>query len=160
MPGVIPYSVNSPLWSDGAHKERFLAVPHKPGEEMKIEYRGSRGWNFPDETVAIKSFALEMEPGNAASRRWVETRLMTRQAGEWAGYSYRWNEEQTDAELVAGEGADQEFTLRSGDGSNSVRKQVWHYPSRTECMVCHSRAANWVLGLSTAQFNRSTTTAA
>jgi glucose/arabinose dehydrogenase len=154
MPGVIPYSVNSPLWSDGAYKERFLAIPHKPNQEMKIEYRGSRGWNFPDETVAIKSFALEMEPGNPASRRWIETRLMTRQAGEWAGYSYRWNEEQTDAELVAGEGLDKEFVLRGSDGSNAMHKQVWHYPSRTECMVCHSRAANWVLGLSTAQFNK------
>ena len=26
-PGLIPYSVNAPLWSDGAEKERFLALP-------------------------------------------------------------------------------------------------------------------------------------
>ena len=35
-----------------------------------------------------------------------------------------------------------------------MRKQTWHFPSRAECMVCHSRAANFVLGLSTLQLNK------
>src|SRR5439155_24262282 len=32
-----------------------------------------------------------------------------------------------------------------------IRRQVWHYPSRAECMTCHSRAANFVLGVTVPQ---------
>jgi hypothetical protein len=155
--GTIPYSVNSPLWSDGASKERFLAIPHKAGADMRIGFTRKSGWNFPDETVLVKSFALETTPGDPTSRRWIETRFLTRQQGEWAGYSYLWNDEQTDAELVPAEGLDRDYELRvprTGDEPDGLRRQTWHFPSRTECMVCHSRAANWVLGLSELQMNR------
>lgn len=151
--GSVPYSVNSPLWSDGAFKARFIALP--PGEEgspPKIEYREKWGWNFPEKTVLIKSFGLEMKEGDASSRRWIETRFLTKQEGEWVGYSYAWNADQTDGVLVEKTGRDREFSIQSVDGA--TRKQVWRYPSRTECMVCHSRAANFVLGLSTAQMNK------
>jgi glucose/arabinose dehydrogenase len=157
QPGAIPYSVNSPLWSDGAHKERFIAIPHKESVDMRIGFTRKGGWNFPDETVLVKSFALETTAGDPASRRWIETRLFTRQQGEWAGYSYIWNDEQTDAELVPAEGLDREYSLRvpaSAEHPEGLKRQTWHYPSRTECMVCHSRAANWVLGLSELQMNR------
>jgi uncharacterized repeat protein (TIGR03806 family) len=147
-PGLIPYSVNAPLWSDGASKERYIALP---GADSHIDYTRSRGWGFPDRTVLVKSFALELEEGKPASRRWVETRFLTNQQGEWFGYSYVWNDEQTDAVLVEAKGQDRAFTIRGPDG---VRKQTWHYPSRSECMVCHSRAANFVLGLSELQMNK------
>ena len=142
-PGAIPYSVNAPFWSDGAHKERFLVLP--PGG--KIDYKRDRGWEFPDLTVLVKSFALEATEGDAASRKWIETRFLTKQGGEWFGYSYQWNDAGTDAELVSTKGADVEFAV-------GARKQAWHYPSRSECMVCHSRAANYVLGLCEAQMNK------
>lgn len=154
QPGVIPYSVNSQLWSDGAYKERFIALP---GENPRIAMTPAGGWNFPDGAVLIKSFALEMEEGKPESRRWIETRFFTRQQKEWIGYSYLWNDEQTDATLVAGGGMDQEYAIRvprSAAHPKGVRKQTWHYPSRTECMTCHSRAANFVLGVSTLQMNR------
>jgi hypothetical protein len=148
QPGLIPYSVNSPLWSDGAHKERYLALP---GESPKIEFTNHRAWGLSDQTVIVKSFALEMEEGNPASRRYVETRFLTKQEGEWVGYSYLWNDEQTDATLVAKEGADRKFSIRTPRGP---REQTWRYPSRSECMVCHSRAAGFVLGLTTLQMNK------
>jgi uncharacterized repeat protein (TIGR03806 family) len=156
QPGLVPYSVNAPLWSDGAFKGRYIAIPYKPGVERRIELTGSRGWTFPDETVLVKSFALELEADHPASRRWIETRLLTRQDGEWVGYSYLWNDEQTDATLVETAGTDREFSIRqsSVDGSASERRQTWHYPGRAECMVCHSRAANYVLGLSDLQMNK------
>jgi hypothetical protein len=112
----------------------------------------SRGWNFPDGTVVVKSFALEMQEGNPASRRWIETRFLTKQDGEWAGYSYAWNEDQTDGTLVSAKGNDRVFAIQGAKGDK--REQVWHYPSRAECMVCHSRAANFVLGLCTLQMNK------
>lgn len=155
--GLIPYSVNSPLWSDGAHKARFIALPptmEKDGKQQPatIEYKGKWGWNFPDNTVLVKSFGLELKEGDPSSRRWIETRFLTKQQGEWVGYSYAWNADQTDGVLVEHEGRDQKFSIQTADGE--TRTQAWHYPSRTECMVCHSRAANFVLGLSTAQMNK------
>jgi uncharacterized repeat protein (TIGR03806 family) len=155
--GAIPYSVNAPLWSDGAHKERFFAIPEAALEGFQIDLAQRNGWHFPDGTVLVKSFAIETIPGDKASRRWIETRFLTRQEGEWAGYSYRWNDEQTDAELVPAEGLDVELAFDvpgPAPGTTQRVRQTWRYPSRVECMVCHSRAANFVLGLSTAQMNR------
>jgi mono/diheme cytochrome c family protein len=152
-PALIPYSVNAPFWSDGVLKERWLAIP---GDKPSIDMTRKGGWNFPNETVIVKSFAFEMEEGNPSSRRWIETRFLTKQ-GEWYGYSYEWNEEQTEATLVAGGGKDREFKIKvpkSKEYPEGVRTQAWHYPSRTECMVCHTRAANFVLGVSTEQMNK------
>ena len=154
---MIPYSVNSPLWSDGAHKERAFGIPEGVIDQAALDVSQPRGWTFPDETVIVKSFALEMRAGDPKSKRWIETRIMVRQQGEWDGYSYRWNDEQTDAVLVDREGTDAEYTIqvpRTQEHPQGRKSQSWHYPSRTECMVCHSRAANFVLGLSTAQMNR------
>jgi uncharacterized repeat protein (TIGR03806 family) len=153
QPGLIPYSVNASLWSDGSHKLRFIALPESAGvdgEPPRIDVTSKWGWNFPDGTVLVKSFALELQEGNPESRQWIETRFLTRQLGEWVGYSYRWDDAQQDAELVAAAGADRELIIKTASGT---RRQVWHYPSRTECMVCHSRAANFVLGLTTVQLN-------
>ena len=133
--GVLPYEVNAPFWSDGLFKQRWLALP--PGG--KIGWTKTGGWNFPDRTVVVKSFAV----GEGASRKWVETRFLTKQDGEWAGYSYVWDADGRDATLVGPEGLDRQFGA-----------VAWRYPSRTECMVCHSRAANHVLGLCTPQMNR------
>ncbi len=149
QPSLIPYSVNSPLWSDGSLKARFIA---SPGDNPKFDFTNStKPWGLPNETVLVKSFGLEMVEGDAASQRWIETRFLTKQQNEWVGYSYLWNDDQTDAMLVAKEGVDREFTITTAQGT---RKLPWHYPSRTECMVCHSRAAAFVLGLNTAQMNR------
>lgn len=149
--GVLSYSVNAQLWSDGAWKQRWLAVP----DQEQIEYTSSRGWTFPNGSVLVKSFALEREAGRADSRHWIETRIMVRHQNEWAGYSYRWNEQQTDAELVGRGGEDEQYVIRDAAASGGERVQSWHYPSRAECMVCHSRAANYVLGLCELQMNRS-----
>ncbi|QDU96468.1 PQQ-dependent sugar dehydrogenase [Lignipirellula cremea] len=150
-PGVIPYSVNSPLWSDGAYKERFIVLPQ---EKPEIEVTQKYAWKFPELTVFIKSFALEQTVGDPTTRRWIETRLMTLQQGEWVGYTYRWNAEQTDAVLVEAGGADTEFVQQDPQAASGERVQPWRFPSRADCMTCHSRASHFVLGLTTAQLNR------
>lgn len=152
-PGMIPYSVIAVLWSDGVDKWRWLYLP----DGTTIEVTTNRGWNFPDGTVLVKSFKLNMEEGNADSGKWIETRFLTRQNGEWFGYSYAWNEEQTEAFLVESKGQDRDYQVKvakSEDHPQGTKKLAWHYPSRAECMVCHSRAANWVLGLATLQMNK------
>jgi glucose/arabinose dehydrogenase len=154
QPAMIPYSVNAALWSDGAYKERWIGLP---GADSHIDFKAARGWECPDGTVLVKSFTLEMEEGKPASRRWIETRFLTNQQGEWFGYSYAWDDGQTDGTLVEAGGKDREFIIKvpaSKEHPDGVRRQTWHYPSRAECMVCHSRAANWVLGLTTVQMNK------
>ncbi|QDT48451.1 Soluble aldose sugar dehydrogenase YliI precursor [Symmachiella dynata] len=148
--GVLPYSVNAPAWVDGAHVQRFVGVP---GEEQ-ITYGGHRGWEFPNNTVAAQTLSLEMEAGNPASRRPIETRLLTRQEGEWMAYTYMWNDAGDDADLVGRDGMDRKFQIRDAAEPKGVRQQTWRYAARTECMGCHSRAAKWVLGLNTLQMNR------
>ncbi len=149
-PGLIPYDVNAPLWSDGAFKERYIGLP----DDAQIEFTTWRGWNFSDGTVLVKTFSLDTVEGASSSRRRIETRLLTRQDGEWYGYSYLWNDEQTDAELVPAAGQDRTYEVHDPEAPGGQRKQTWHYPSRAECMVCHSRAANWVLGLTELQMNK------
>ncbi len=149
VPALIPYSVNAPGWTDGAHAERFIAVPG----ESRVEYGSGQSWSFPDGTALVETLSLEREPGSPASRFRVETRILLRQEGEWAGYSFRWNPEGTDALLVPREGAEAEFTFREAQGAGE-RRQTWRFPSRIDCMACHSRAANFVLGLTEAQLNR------
>src|SRR5262249_29878406 len=100
-PALIPYSVNSPLWSDGTHKERFIALPNLE----RIGFQASGFWKFPEHTVLVKTFSLDTPRG----RRRIETRFLTLQEGEWVGYSYAWNDEQTDAELVEPAGRDRTF---------------------------------------------------
>lgn len=149
-PGVIPYSINAPFWSDGAYKERFFALPGDAG----IEFHESDAWKFDDGAVTVKSFSLEMEEGNPASRKRIETRIVLKQLDRWVGYSYVWNDKQTDATLVRPGGMDRTFTIKDRASPGGVRSQVWHYPSRNECMFCHTRAAGFVLGLKTPQMNR------
>ncbi len=156
-PGMIPYAVNTPLWSDGAFKERSLYLPPASGQEEGGSQAGAImtsnvGWSFPDRTVLVKSFGFDSKGGGAGERRWIETRLLTRQQGEWVGYSYAWNREQSEAHLVGSEGRDASVEISLADGGK--RRLDWRFPSRSECMVCHSRAANFVLGLSTLQMNK------
>jgi glucose/arabinose dehydrogenase len=146
-PALVPYSVNAALWSDGAEKERFIALPGV----TTIDFTASRGWNFPEGTVLVKTFSLDLA---GQGRRRIETRLITKQQGQWYGYSYLWNDAQADADLVAGTGIDRDYEVRDPSAAGGQRKQTWHYPSRTECMVCHSRAANFVLGPSLLQMNK------
>lgn len=143
--GVIPYSVNAAAWTDGAAAERLLALPG----DAKIGFADSRGWNFPNGTALVQTLTIDLRPGDPKSRRRVETRLLLRQDNEWAAYAYRWNDEQTDATLLPRQGA--EWPLWGGDPGAA---RTWRSPSRTECMTCHSRAANYVLGLTTVQMNR------
>jgi uncharacterized repeat protein (TIGR03806 family) len=169
-PGVIPYSVIAPQWCDGATKERFLALPGTSRIEFEtvlypIGAPGSSpGWKFPDGAVVAETYFLEMEPGNPASRRRLETRILhqerltgTEEVGDqyWRGYSYVWDDDQADATLLEGPyGRDRTFTLRDPKAPGGKRQQTWHFPARTECTVCHNIAAKFVIGVQTMQMNR------
>jgi uncharacterized repeat protein (TIGR03806 family) len=167
--GLIPYSVNAALWSDGAEKERYLALPNNGQIEFNaIEYPqpspgAPRGWRFPDGTVVVKTFLMEMEKGNPASKRRLETRILhyqqfegTEEYGDqyWHGYTYIWNDDQTDAVLADASGADRKLTIKDQEAPGGKREQTWHFPSRAECTLCHTMPAKYVLGLNTLQLNK------
>jgi uncharacterized repeat protein (TIGR03806 family) len=165
-PGLIPYSVNSQLWSDHATKERFLALPGNGQIGFDtVTYPqpspgATPGWAFPDGTVLVKTFSMELERGNPASSKRLETRLLhfqqlpgTQEYGDqyWRGYTYVWNDEQTDAELLRAEGLDKTLHIKVGD---KMVEQNYRFPSRTECVLCHTNAAKFALGANTVQLNR------
>ncbi|MBM3821568.1 MAG: c-type cytochrome [Verrucomicrobia bacterium] len=147
-PGVIPYDVNAPAWTDGAHAQRWLAIPGT----NTIAFAPSRGWNFAHGSVIAQTLTLGFVSTQPPIPRRVETRVLLREDGEWVGYSYRWNEKQTEAHLVEKSG--QDLTLKFRDESGALQTQAWRIPSRAECMACHARAVNYTLGLSLVQMNR------
>ena len=143
---LIPYEVNSALWTDGAFKPRYLVVP----SPKTITIREDDSWAFPEGSVLIKVFGLEFEVGDPESRRAVETRFMVRQEGRWHYATYRWNDEGTDAERLEG-GAVATYTIYE-DGE--PRELEYGFPSESECTTCHGMALDDVLGPKTAQINR------
>jgi len=131
--GLIPYDVISPLWSDGAEKHRWIGLPD--GQTITVNADGD--FDFPNGTVLVKEFRV------GAKR--IETRLfMKHEDGEWGGYSYEWNDAESDASL-----------LPAGK-TKSVGAQMWTYPSRTQCLSCHTEAAGRTLGLEIRQLNHDT----
>jgi mono/diheme cytochrome c family protein len=99
----------------------------------------------------VKHFDLELTRGNPASARRIETRFIVKTATGSYGLTYRWNDAQTDASLVPEEGADQNFTVIE---NGVARTQTWRFPSRAECITCHTPAGGHALSFNTRQLNR------
>ena len=152
--GVLEYSVNTPQWTDGATKRRFFGIPND-GKISFVERSGNAStWGFVDGSVLVETISLPMITGREDSKRHIESRLLVKQQDHWLGYSYFWNDQQTDADLVDAEGQNLTLDIKDAGTLGGHRQQTWRIPSRNECMVCHSRAAGFVLGLNTAQMNR------
>ena len=106
-PGLLPYSVQAPLYSDGAGKQRWLALPR--GERIGFDEQGA--WTFPEGTVFVKQFELPLDERQPELVRRLETRfLIVARGGGFYGLVYEWNEEQTDAELLL-EGHDEPLSI-------------------------------------------------
>jgi uncharacterized repeat protein (TIGR03806 family) len=129
---LIPYAPNAPFWSDGATKQRWMAVPN--GQTINVNST-TGDWEFPNGTVLVKNFTL--------NGQLTETRLFMRHAdtGNWGGYTYRWNDARTDATLV------------SGGLVATIGTQQYEFPSEAQCLQCHTTAAGSSLGLETRQLN-------
>ncbi|MFV8752028.1 PQQ-dependent sugar dehydrogenase [Nannocystaceae bacterium ST9] len=145
-PGLIPYRVGAPLWSDGLIKQRWMVVP--PEQTIAIDERGR--WDFPEGSVLIKTFALEASLADPSTRAPIETRFMVRRAGTWDFYSYRWREDGSDADRL-GEGASVELSVAGPEGSERF---VWEFPSEVGCRTCHGFGEGEPLGPTSLQMNR------
>ncbi len=155
--GVVPYKIHAERWADHATSERWLALP---GEEnitiakKELGVMGPGRWVFPADGVLAKTYSLEMERGNPATARRIETQIMHYDGIQWAAYSYRWNDAQTDAELVPADGADVTFDVKDSAAPGGALRQPWRYFSRAECLRCHNLWTNFAPGFSPAQLDR------
>ena len=142
--GIIEYSVIASGWNDTATAKRWMAVP----EKKTIGFNQNGAWSFPNKTALIQTLTVQRENalGQATPFR-IETRVLLRQQNEWTGYSYRWNEKQTDAELVSKEGDTVTLRITDTKAPGGFRRHDWIFPSRADCMTCHSRARGFLLGL-------------
>ena len=143
---LIPYQVNTPLWSDGAVKKRFMALP----ENTKIHFAASGEWQFPDGTVFVKTFQLPVDDANTNILRRLETRLLVRDTNGYVyGATYKWRSDNSDADIVNA-GINEDIPIKTSDGT---RVQHWFYPGRQDCLTCHTTGSGGVLGVKTRQLN-------
>ncbi|MBU1757193.1 MAG: hypothetical protein KJ703_09465 [Alphaproteobacteria bacterium] len=120
--GVTPYRLNTPLYSDGADKLRFVYVP--TGQRFTADGEGLL--QFPVGSALIKTFAF----GAGAQRQLIETRVLLRRSEGWVALPYRWNDEQTGAVLALAGGRTQVVTPQGETISYRI-------PNKNQCKECH-----------------------
>lgn len=128
---LMPYTLNTPLFTDYAHKARHIYLP--PGERMR--YIGPEEIEFPVGALIFKTFFYPDDFRNPEGpRRILETRVLARHEDGWQAYGYRWNEDQTDAEnKVTGKVLDVAWI----DEAGSSRSTNYVIPNVVECENCH-----------------------
>jgi uncharacterized repeat protein (TIGR03806 family) len=133
-PALVPYDVTAPLWTDHAHKQRWLAIPD--GTAITVDPEGH--FVMPEGSVLLKNFVRDGQR--------LETRVwMNHTDAGWVGHSYRWNADGGDAVLAATAGED----IALGGGL-----EPWEIPSRSECVQCHEPGPAQNLGLQLTQLDR------
>ena len=120
--GVTPYRLNTPLWSDGAEKLRFLYLP--PGAQAKAGGEGLL--SLPVGAALIKTFAFPQ----GEKLRLIETRVLLHRAEGWVALPYRWNEAQTEARLALA-GGRVPVTTPTGEAIS------YAIPNKNQCKECH-----------------------
>jgi len=148
--GMIPFGVNSPLWSDGAVKKRWIVLPGT----ARIAFTATGEWTFPTGTILVKHFDLPINDTNPSQLKRLETRVfyVDQAGGTSYGATYKWRADNSEADLLTNATAplDEVETITTATGT---RTQTWSYPSRDNCLGCHNTAAGTVLGPKTRQLN-------
>jgi uncharacterized repeat protein (TIGR03806 family) len=129
--GVVPYDLNSPLFSDYTAKYRFVWLP--PGTSMSYHDTGS--FDMPVGTALLKTFAyLDDIREPQGGRRLLETRILYRTSSAWEGITYVWNEDQTEAyRQVAGDIIPASWIHHDGQ----ERQIAYSVPNKNQCKNCH-----------------------
>ncbi len=142
--GVVEFEPAARFWSDGASKRRWIAIP----ESSEIQFSADGNWSFPQGSVTVKHFEMLLADGNTKR---LETRVFLNQTSGWRGYTYRWRDDESDADLLLNGST---VLLESDDGNGGVRQQTYEFPGRGQCLECHTAASGFVLGLRTSQLNK------
>ena len=144
---LVPYDLNVPFWSDGAGKARWVCLP--PGEVIHFAPAGE--WSFPPGTIFVKHFDIATDETHPEVKRRLETRLLVCAAdGGIYSVTYKWRADNSDAELLE-TNLTEDIVIKTAAG---VRTQAWYYPSRADCLTCHTANAGYVLGVKARQLNR------
>ncbi|HVZ99211.1 MAG TPA: SO2930 family diheme c-type cytochrome [Caulobacterales bacterium] len=131
--GVTLYDLNTPLYSDGALKFRYLYLP----SGTQARYSATDTFDFPVGAVLIKTFAFAEDMRRPEENvRYLETRLLIHRAEGWIALAYVWNAEQTEARLSP-IGADIPVSFTDTDGA--AAQLEWAVPNRNQCAGCHAR---------------------
>jgi uncharacterized repeat protein (TIGR03806 family) len=131
---VMPYVLNTPLFTDYAEKLRFVRLP----EGKSVPYNDSIVFDFPSGTILVKTFYYPLDFRRLEKgRQLVETRLLILEENEWNAYPYIWNAEQTDAYLdVAGDTKQVKYVDEQGKN----RQHAYYVPNLNQCKGCHNKA--------------------
>ncbi len=130
-PGVTPFDINSPLFSDYAWKHRVVKLP----EGTSAVYDDSGSFQFPVGTVIAKTFYYPHDFNRPEQgRRLIETRILLHRESGWIGVPYVWNDEQTDA-VSEVTGAITEVSWKHTDGTEISNSYV--VPNLNDCKRCH-----------------------
>jgi len=135
--GVYDFKIHSPIWHDGYEADYWVAMPNKTGiTTLPDKRRGSPVLNYrkPKDMVLAKTIHKDGHK--------VETQIL-HYDGYWKGYSYQWNDTQTDAALVRREGL-----------NTTISGEPYRFSSRDECIRCHSSNFNRPLAFLPGQMNR------
>jgi uncharacterized repeat protein (TIGR03806 family) len=146
--GVIPYHLNTPLFTDHAEKLRFVKLPGG----ATVPYNDTAVFDFPVGTALIKTFYYPVDFRDAAKgRKILETRVLLHEANGWKALPYIWNEDQSDAVLdVAGEST----TVIYIDQQGKKRSHAYVVPNMNQCKGCHNKAEKMMpIGPSAWQLN-------
>ena len=129
--GVVPYALNTPLFTDYALKERYVYVP----TGTIAAYQDEDAFVFPQGAALIKSFGYPADMREPDTDfRLIETRVLLNTDQGWKGYAYVWNADQTDAVLkIAGYKTNVSWTHT--DGSTKTSRYV--VPNVNQCKGCH-----------------------
>lgn len=143
--GLIEYRVQAAYWTDNSIRQRWVGIPNG----QQIQFSESAPWVFPIGTVLVQQVDIELTTDDPASATRLETRVLVNSDRGWRAFSYRWNEAQTDADLLT-TSADETLLISTSSGPAEL---AYHYPSEAECLRCHNSNAMTVLGLNTRQLN-------
>jgi uncharacterized repeat protein (TIGR03806 family) len=129
---IIPYDLNTPLFSDFAGKARFIYVP----EGKRAIYNSNTYLEFPVGTILIKSFYFDNDIRNPSlGRKIYETRLLIHKSNGWEAFNYLWNDAQTEADYyIAGKNVTVSWTHYDG----TTKSTLYHIPNKNECKACHN----------------------
>ena len=161
-PGVQAYEIVAPMWQDGAVSERFVAMPGTDAigrwtanNTGRGEFRGE--WRLPENSVLGKTIRLPSgSHAEAPPGRRVETQILHYRDGLWHPYTYVWNDEQTDAKLLEGEGRTISYSVYDKRADSKETRQ-WRVAGRNECLLCHTTRSGSVQAFHLAQLERTLT---
>ena len=129
--GVLPYDINSALFSDYAHKKRFVWMPNGSKASYDTDYTPL---DFPVGAFLIKNFYYDNVLPNGTTKI-LETRLMYVTESGWEFAKYVWNESQTEATFTS----DGSFVSLDWNESGETKSVNYRIPSRAECFTCHNK---------------------